>query len=262
MTRCIVLSTFLSSASLLVSQHTNVIVSSLTYLHKAATAVSSAIFQSTAPISSSTNVDPTSPKEDPITRLMTTYEIACQEYYEVIDFRNDHTLKAAKYLRDTAENAVLYLKGTDMVDHHQLQEFTNTYEQAKHMVEDLTGGKVRKFDEGGDAKRRDSGYQAGKDRQGMEKSRHVNHRAVEAEGHGRRDEGHGHRSGGRREEGHAVRRGPRRSMSPSDRRVEVERERGREARDNRATRQRPQPRGHSGVPFGYTREVDSYKPTK
>lgn len=53
---------------------------------------------------------------------------------------------AARYLRDTAENAALYLKDSH-VDPAKLLEIERTYESSKHVVQTMSG-KCRKFDDG------------------------------------------------------------------------------------------------------------------
>lgn len=201
-------------------------------------------------------------------RLISTYETAVAEYHAVESLYNDKTLHAAKYLRDTAENTILYLKETD-IDRGKLSEIEAMYESAKHVVQSLTG-KIRKFDEG--------------------------YRPREPQAEGSREEGRAPRGREKRSYEHEFRRPApwsttnrggvadevRRPASPDpyarradegDRRrrstspVEHE-DRGTSRRDReseggiRIKGKGQQGKGHSGIPFGYRedRTVDRYQP--
>jgi hypothetical protein len=69
-----------------------------------------------------------------------------QDFQAVKYLRDDNTETYARYLRDTAENAVVLLQDTDF-NRRKLEEMVDTLEMAKRVVEDLSG-KVRKFDVG------------------------------------------------------------------------------------------------------------------
>jgi hypothetical protein len=137
-----------------------------------------------------------------LARLFTVYDQARSEYNSLIKVADSKTVTAAKFLRDTAENALTYLKEKN-VDAEVLNELKETCNMAATAVITLSGGKKRKFDlrEGGDASV--SGWYA--KCKGDEK---------------RRSQNGGKWRGGR----------------------------GGKAR------------GPSGIPYGYTRPVDSYYP--
>ena len=123
------------------------------------------------------------------------YDQARTEYLAVADLDNQITVKAAKFLRDTAENALSIVRDTN-IDAGVLRELEETCDKAKKAVVDLSGGKKRKFD------------------------------------------------------------GPQGQMVN-----DISSKRGREGRGG-SFRGRGgwRGRGHSGIPYGYTRMVDSYHP--
>ncbi|KPI35119.1 uncharacterized protein AB675_1355 [Cyphellophora attinorum] len=99
--------------------------------------------------SSSTNINedrPVNPQPQR-QRLLDAYEEACNEYIAVANARNGSTLQAAKYLRDTAENLVMFIDDLE-VDPKKREDILLMFETAKLAVQELTGGKIRKFDTG------------------------------------------------------------------------------------------------------------------
>ena len=83
--------------------------------------------------------------EPKLKRLWSVYETARSDYVAVKDDHHHTRLTSAKFLRDTAENTLEYLKGKD-VDPLMLTELEGTFRMAKSIVVDLSGGKKRKFD--------------------------------------------------------------------------------------------------------------------
>ncbi|OAP62980.1 hypothetical protein AYL99_02207 [Fonsecaea erecta] len=78
--------------------------------------------------------------------LWTVYETARAEYLAVIDKDdNEQTAKRAKFLRDTAENILLYLENR-VADPLMIAELEGTFNHAKNTAVCLSGGKKRKFD--------------------------------------------------------------------------------------------------------------------
>ncbi|KIY03859.1 uncharacterized protein Z520_00550 [Fonsecaea multimorphosa CBS 102226] len=78
--------------------------------------------------------------------LWSVYETARAEYLAVIDKDdNDMAVKRAKFLRDTAENILLYLENR-VADPLMIAELEGTFKHAKDTAVCLTGGKKRKFD--------------------------------------------------------------------------------------------------------------------
>jgi hypothetical protein len=164
-----------------------------------------------------------SPDREPkLTNLWNVYQRAKADYLVVANHQNHATATAARFLRDTAENILSYLenKTTDPI---MMGELDATYRMAKEAAVSLTGGKKRKFDVG------------------------------EAERGRRARCGHGgplNRSG----HGGGQRYGDmRRSRSPV-------RYSGGHGGPPGYPAAQTQPRGPSGIPFGYSRPVDSYHP--
>ena len=218
-----------------------------------------------------------------IKRLIKSYETAVQEYFAVESLRDDKTLQAAKYLRDTAENTVLYLKETD-IDRGKLSEIECMYDSAKDVVQSLTG-KIRKFDEG--YRPRDLQGEGGREEVRAPRGPRGRQRRSSYEYESRRPAGaktafrddadlfEGRRAASpdryARQTELIDRR--RRSMSPVDRRrrsisPDDYEARGTSRRDRetesgiRIKGQGYQGKGHSGVPYGYRgdRMVDRYEP--
>ncbi|ETI21358.1 hypothetical protein G647_07704 [Cladophialophora carrionii CBS 160.54] len=78
--------------------------------------------------------------------LWSVYEIARADYLIALDRNNrEKTITTAKFLRDTAENILLYLENKN-ADALMITELEGTFKHAKNTVVCLTGGKIRKFD--------------------------------------------------------------------------------------------------------------------
>lgn len=94
------------------------------------------------------NTFPASPRKDmepKLARLWGVYETAREDYLAVADKNNDDAMNAARFLRDTAENTLGYLENKN-VDPIMLAELNGTYQMAKATAVSLAGGKKRKFD--------------------------------------------------------------------------------------------------------------------
>ncbi|EXJ55799.1 hypothetical protein A1O7_08729 [Cladophialophora yegresii CBS 114405] len=78
--------------------------------------------------------------------LWNVYELARADYLIALDRSNrEKTISTAKFLRDTAENILLYLENKN-ADALMITELEGTFKHAKNTVVCLTGGKIRKFD--------------------------------------------------------------------------------------------------------------------
>lgn len=87
--------------------------------------------------------DATNPK---LKRLFDVYDQAKTEYLAVCEMNDDKkTLAAARFLRDTAENAVSILQDKN-IGGEVFRSLQETYDLAKEMAVELSGGKKRKFD--------------------------------------------------------------------------------------------------------------------
>jgi len=161
--------------------------------------------------------------EPKLARLWSVYEKARADYLTVAD-NNDHTTAAAaRFLRDTAENTILYLKDKN-TDPIMMAELHATCNMAKQTAVSLTGGKKRKFD-----------------RSGMDHVRGIPRGPSGA--------------GGRW--GHVT---ENRGYPGEDRRREYVDQRRRSQDTEQGRKGGPKRRGHSDVPYGYARPVDSYQP--
>lgn len=86
------------------------------------------------------------PQMEPrLAQLWSVYDSARAEYLQVGNRSDEQTLRTAKFLRDTAENIVQYLKNRN-ADPIMLAELSATFNMAKATVVSLSGGKKRKFD--------------------------------------------------------------------------------------------------------------------
>jgi hypothetical protein len=84
--------------------------------------------------------------EPKLAALWSVYEIARADYLVALDKSNrEKTITTAKFLRDTAENILLYLENKT-ADALMIAELEGTFKHAKTTVVCLTGGKIRKFD--------------------------------------------------------------------------------------------------------------------
>lgn len=191
----------------------------------------------------------------PMVRLWTVYDKAKKDFFAVTDPNSLRKQETAKFLRDTAENLLHHLQGK-AVDQRLLDELSTTFDVAKHTAMTLHGGKKRKFDEPiaaalpGREPRPDpidtarSNARPDKRPRTMEHTaqrhdfpRHIQAQALFSYG---RDAVYTQRARDRRQ-----------FFAP-----EVSPQNARAPRQ----RKKSQGRGHSGVPYGYTRQVDSYYP--
>lgn len=164
--------------------------------------------------------------EPKLNNLWNVYQRAKSDYLLVANDMNDATARAARFLRDTAENMLSYLKNNPS-DPIMMAELDATCRMAKDAAESLTGGKKRRFDVG-EAER---GIGAGRGRGSISiRTRYG---------------GGSHRYGSAR-----------RSRSP----VGFNTGRYGHGGSSGYPVVTPSPRGPSGIPFGYSRPVDSYHP--
>jgi len=84
--------------------------------------------------------------EPKLGRLWSVYEQARTDFFAVSAQTDPSAITAAKFLRDTAENALGYLKNENP-DPIMLTELNAMYHMAKTIAVSLSGGKKRKFDQ-------------------------------------------------------------------------------------------------------------------
>ncbi|RAL04715.1 uncharacterized protein BO80DRAFT_347360 [Aspergillus ibericus CBS 121593] len=80
-------------------------------------------------------------------RLIQVYRAAKTEYSDEKQRDGVHDLSLVRYLRDTAENTLLYLQGNGMSDHPLIQEIEYSFKMARDKAAQLSGGRGRRFDE-------------------------------------------------------------------------------------------------------------------
>lgn len=189
-------------------------------------------------------------------RIWKVYENAKEEFYAIDDPTSVEKQEAAKFLRDTAENTLYHLSDKD-ADPQLTAELGRALTVAKHTAETLSGGRKRKFDQPKRLRRtverrmdRRPSFHA---REARYDTRNAEHRNVLGERHQNdlfddQSRGYSYYHGREKE---VENRSRRQLMSP-----ELS---PRETRDRKRSKKQPG-RGHSGIPFGYTREVDAYRP--
>ncbi|PWY89031.1 hypothetical protein BO70DRAFT_377485 [Aspergillus heteromorphus CBS 117.55] len=80
-------------------------------------------------------------------RLIEVYRLAKSEYYGEKKRDGVDLLSLVRYLRDTAENTLLYLQANGMADHPLVSDIKYSFEMAKDKAAQLSGGRARHFDE-------------------------------------------------------------------------------------------------------------------
>lgn len=83
--------------------------------------------------------------EPKLNNLWNVYQRAKADYQAVAQLKSHVTTKAARFLRDTAENLLSYLENKT-VDSAMMAELDATYKMAKSTAVSLSAGKKRKFD--------------------------------------------------------------------------------------------------------------------
>jgi len=81
----------------------------------------------------------------PMVRLWTVYDKAKKDFFAVAEPSSLQKQEAAKFLRDTAENLLHHLRDK-AADQRLLDELNRTFEAAERTAMTLHGGKKRKFD--------------------------------------------------------------------------------------------------------------------
>lgn len=192
-------------------------------------------------------------------RLWTIYERAKDEFDAIGEPNSIEKQDAAKFLRDTAENTLHYL--SDKSPNHRLvDDLEMTLAVAKHTAMTLHGGKKRKFDDPVPFRDRSrllirpsSQFDTVNTDQGSERhERHARARTSERRYQGDLFNGHDRVSRWRDrsdDEEFASHKPSFVAPELSPRSVDAPK------------RKKQQPgRGHSGIPYGYSRPVDSYHP--
>lgn len=83
--------------------------------------------------------------EPRLAQLWAVFEGARDEHLSMGSKDDQETMRAAKFLRDTTENILIYLENKN-ADRKMLTELESTFNMAQASVVSLSGGKKRKFD--------------------------------------------------------------------------------------------------------------------
>lgn len=193
-------------------------------------------------------------------RLWTIYDEAKQEFFAA-DPRDFKKRRTAKFLRDTAENTLEYLKDK-AVDRQLLDDLETTLNAADEAVMALCGGKKRKWDYPAQPESEEWTFAARTVQQDpMDSGRE--HSMYDRDSRAFEQTTRGDFAGHSRALAQHRRSAPRTAIqSQREAVLELFPEEHRPKRERKNNhRPRPQPgRGHSNIPFGYTRPVDSYHP--
>ena len=103
-----------------------------------------------------------------ITRLLSTYQTAKDDYFGPLQQSGMVSMDAARFLRDTAENTLRYLRINGLAEENGglVTDLEYTFAAARDKATALSGGRKRHFDEG------DGGGRGG-GRSGRKRSRRV-----------------------------------------------------------------------------------------
>ncbi|PGH10853.1 hypothetical protein AJ79_05213 [Helicocarpus griseus UAMH5409] len=97
------------------------------------------------------NPDELKKVEEALTRLIGLFTTAQKEYREIHKDDLAKQAVAARFLRDTAENALNYLKARNM-QHYMIPELEASFQAAREKAIDLSGGRKRPFEVHEDAR--------------------------------------------------------------------------------------------------------------
>lgn len=86
------------------------------------------------------------PLHDHVDRILTIYHRAKEDYYRTRGIEDVEPLSAIRFLRDTAENTIWYLRTNGLFDHASLPELEETFQWTKNRAAELSGGRKRNFD--------------------------------------------------------------------------------------------------------------------
>ncbi|KAL4951847.1 hypothetical protein BDW69DRAFT_186020 [Aspergillus filifer] len=89
-----------------------------------------------------------------VTRLLEVYQQAKNDYLTTKERDNFDSLDAVRFLRDSAENALRYLRANGQQDHPWVPDLEQTFNIARDKTAQLLGGRKRHFDEDNRGRRR------------------------------------------------------------------------------------------------------------
>lgn len=77
--------------------------------------------------------------------MLKIFSTAQEEYHYTPDNDREGKFRAAKFLRDSAENTLKYLVEND-THHYMIPVLQNEFEMARHKAVEMNGGKKRRFE--------------------------------------------------------------------------------------------------------------------
>ncbi|KAG2416832.1 hypothetical protein HFD88_008049 [Aspergillus terreus] len=83
-----------------------------------------------------------------VERLLSVYHQAKSEFYGAMQRDGMVNIGMARFLRDSAENALRYMLDNGLNDHAYITELEMVFKQARDKAAELLGGRKRHFDEG------------------------------------------------------------------------------------------------------------------
>lgn len=89
-----------------------------------------------------------------VERLLRVYHQAKSEFYGAMQRDGMVNIGMARFLRDSAENALRYMLDNGLSEHAYITELEMVFKQARDKAAELLGGRKRHFDEGRDSRRR------------------------------------------------------------------------------------------------------------
>lgn len=190
-------------------------------------------------------------------RLWTVYDKAKKDFFAVTDPNSLRKQETAKFLRDTAENVLHHIRDK-RVDQRLLDELSTTFDLAKHTAMTLHGGKKRKFDQPPAAalptrEPRPNSIDTMRANARIDGRPSTTERAPQRRDFPGRTQAQALFSYGQEDVDIQRSKDQRQFFAP-----EVSPQNARAPKQRKKHQGRG--RGHSGVPYGYTRQVDSYYP--
>lgn len=80
-------------------------------------------------------------------RMMAIFYRAKEDYNRVRRYENADSFNAVRFLRDTTENTIIYLRTQGLANHAAMIELEETFRYSKGKAAGLSGGRKRHFDD-------------------------------------------------------------------------------------------------------------------
>lgn len=89
---------------------------------------------------------------DQAERIVAVFYEARRDYFKSLQNEGFASMTAIRFLRDTAENALLYLRQNAMMDHSAVADLQENFAIARDKAAELCGGRKRHFDDNKDTR--------------------------------------------------------------------------------------------------------------